>query len=136
MLGSGVNPAMLSCVIGLGFRVLKGEGCIRTKNKGLKFPKIKGYLSGIPIIRIIVFWGLHRGPPILGNYHMRVYKLIWGLAFRFLLVVGREERNISHRDCIGMDYILLFPTKHQQAYGIGGFKLRPSMCMLKFMGGM
>ena len=49
-------------------------------------------------------------------------------------MVGREERNISHKDCIGMDYILLSPTKHQQVYGIGGFRLRPSMCMLQFMG--
>ena len=24
----------------------------------------------VPIIRIIVFWGLHWGPPILGNYHL------------------------------------------------------------------
>ena len=46
------------------------------KEQGLKFPKIEGYLSGMPILRIIVFWGLYPGPPILGNYHMRVYKLI------------------------------------------------------------
>ena len=25
---------------------------------------------GIPTIRIIVFWGLYWGPPVLGNYHM------------------------------------------------------------------
>ena len=34
------------------------------------FPKIRGTLLGVPIIRIIVFWGLHWGPPILGNYHV------------------------------------------------------------------
>ena len=34
------------------------------------FPKIRGTILGVPIIRIIVFWGLYWGPPILGNYHM------------------------------------------------------------------
>ena len=34
------------------------------------FPKIRGTLLEVPIIRTIVFWGLHWGPPILGNYHM------------------------------------------------------------------
>ena len=34
------------------------------------FPKIKATFLGIPIIRILVFWGLYWGPPILGNYHI------------------------------------------------------------------
>ena len=34
------------------------------------FPKIRGTLLGVPIIRIIVFWGLYWGPPILGNYQI------------------------------------------------------------------
>ena len=34
------------------------------------FPKIRGTLLGIPIIRIIVYWGLYGGPLILGNYHI------------------------------------------------------------------
>ena len=25
---------------------------------------------GVPIVRIIVYWGLYWGPPILGNYHL------------------------------------------------------------------
>ena len=33
-------------------------------------PKIRGTILGVPITRIIVFWGLYWGPPILGNYHM------------------------------------------------------------------
>ena len=41
------------------------------------FPKIRGTILGVPIIRTIVFWGLHWGPPILGNYHM-----ISGLGIR------------------------------------------------------
>ena len=32
------------------------------------FPKIRGTILGVPITRIIVFSGLHWGPPILGNY--------------------------------------------------------------------
>ena len=35
------------------------------------FPKIRGTFFGVPIIRIIVFWGLYWGSPILGNYHLR-----------------------------------------------------------------
>ena len=34
------------------------------------FPKIRGTLLGVPIIRIVVYWGLYWGPPILGNYHI------------------------------------------------------------------
>ena len=35
-----------------------------------EFPKIRGTILGVPIIRTIVVWGLYWGPPILGNYHM------------------------------------------------------------------
>ena len=34
------------------------------------FPKIRGTFLGVPIIRIIIFWGLYWGPCILGNYQM------------------------------------------------------------------
>ena len=34
------------------------------------FPKIEGTLLGVPIIRIIVYWGLYWGPLILRNYHV------------------------------------------------------------------
>ena len=34
------------------------------------FPKIRGTFLGVPIIRIIVFWGLYWGSLILGNYHV------------------------------------------------------------------
>ena len=34
------------------------------------FPKIRGTFLGVPIIRIIIFWGLHWGPPVLGNYQV------------------------------------------------------------------
>ena len=43
------------------------------------FPKIRDTLLGVPIIRLIVFWGLYWGPPIQGNYHIgttRIYPLI------------------------------------------------------------
>ena len=36
------------------------------------FPNIRGTLLGVPIIRIIVFWGLYWGPLILGNYHIPI----------------------------------------------------------------
>ena len=31
-----------------------------------------GTFLGVPIIRIIVYWGLYWGPLILGNYHIGV----------------------------------------------------------------
>ena len=34
------------------------------------FPKIRGTILGVPIIRTIVYWGLYWGPLILGNYHI------------------------------------------------------------------
>ena len=36
------------------------------------FPKIRGTFLGVAIIRIMVSWGLYRGPDIQGSYHMRV----------------------------------------------------------------
>ena len=37
------------------------------------FPKIRGTILGVLIIRIIVFGGLYWGPPILGNSHIGIY---------------------------------------------------------------
>ena len=53
------------------------------------FPKIRGILLGVPIIRTIVFWGLYWGSLILGKYH-----IIQGLK---------------------KDLVPLFPTKNQLA---------------------
>ena len=38
-------------------------------------PKL-GYHSGIPIIRIKVFWGLYWVPPILGNYDIPYHNVV------------------------------------------------------------
>ena len=35
-----------------------------------EFPRIRGTFLGVPIIRIIIYWGLYWGPLILGNYHI------------------------------------------------------------------
>ena len=34
------------------------------------FPKIRGTILGVPVMRAIVFWGLYRVPLIFGNYHI------------------------------------------------------------------
>ena len=34
------------------------------------FPKIRGTILRVPIIRTIIYWGLYWGRPILGNYHL------------------------------------------------------------------
>ena len=44
------------------------------------FPKLGGTILGVPIIRIIVLLGLHRGPLILGNYQVALNLNLWGLA--------------------------------------------------------
>ena len=36
---------------------------------------------GVPILRIIVYWGLYWGPPILGNYHIGT--ILWGLYWDY-----------------------------------------------------
>ena len=33
--------------------------------------KIRGTFLRVPIMRTLVFWGLHWGPLILGNYHLK-----------------------------------------------------------------
>ena len=35
------------------------------------FPKIRGTILGVPIIRIIVYWGLYWGSLISGNDHIQ-----------------------------------------------------------------
>ena len=37
------------------------------------FPKMKGTIVGVPIIRTLVYWGLYCVLPILENYHMCIY---------------------------------------------------------------
>ena len=49
---------------------VKGNGVDYLGFRGLGFPKIRGTILRVPIIRTIVYWGLYWGPPILGNYQM------------------------------------------------------------------
>ena len=63
----GLAVALLPASLGVG--TLAHVPCV-SGNPIWGFPKIRGTLLGVLIIRIIVFWGLHWGPLILGNYHM------------------------------------------------------------------
>ena len=36
------------------------------------FPKIRGTFLGVPILRIIVFWGLYWDPLISGNHYVEL----------------------------------------------------------------
>ena len=49
--------------------------------QGFGFPKIRGAFLVVPIIRIIIFWGLDWGPLTLGNYQMDLSEVIVGLLF-------------------------------------------------------
>ena len=61
--GAIVNPK--PCSVGLTERILWPKPTAVTRG----FPKIRGTILGVPIIRTIAFWGLYWGPLILGNYH-------------------------------------------------------------------
>ena len=41
------------------------------------FPKIRGTILGVSIIRTIVFWGLYWGSLILGNYHVETLRVVY-----------------------------------------------------------
>ena len=49
--------------------------------------QIRGTFLGVPILRIIIFWGLYWGPLVSGNYHIGVNasKRGWGLIFGGIL---------------------------------------------------
>ena len=42
----------------------------------LGFPKIRGTILGVPIIRTIIFWGLYWGSLIEGNYHLALQRRV------------------------------------------------------------
>ena len=67
--GGGLLTRDTTPYIGLGFRVWG-------------FAKLRGTVFGIPIIRIIVDWGLYWGPPILGNYNFEPWDAFSGLLLR------------------------------------------------------
>ena len=41
----------------------------------MEFPEFRGTYLGVPI-RIVVFWGLYWGPPILGSYHVGLFHFL------------------------------------------------------------
>ena len=41
-------------------------------HRGLGFPKIGVTFLGVPIIRVVVFWGIYWGPLLLGNHHVGI----------------------------------------------------------------
>ena len=43
---------------------------------------------GVPIIRIIVFWGLYWGPLILGNYHIELRTHYLGVSWQLFDALG------------------------------------------------
>ena len=52
------------------------------------FPKIRGTILGVPIIRILVYYGLYWGPFILGNYQVEGTTRLPGKAKRTLRIAG------------------------------------------------
>ena len=52
-----------------------------------EFPEIRVTFLGVPIIRIVVFWGPYWGPLILGNYQM------FGASRKYLSSVVTGSRS-------------------------------------------
>ena len=88
----------------LGFRVqgLGRSSPIRCKAKRV-FPKIRGTSLGVPMMRTVVFWGLYRGPLILGNY-----RIAWSFLPRHR---GLQAQNSSW-------YSLAFFSSHVRCRGV------------------
>ena len=67
------------------------------------FPKIRGTILGVPIIRTIVFWGLYWGPPIKGNYHVLrcILEILHGpkyfMPLEFNIFLHRKSCRISYQ---------------------------------------
>ena len=61
------------------------------------FPIIRGTLLGVPITRIIVFWGLYWGPLVLGNCHF-LPQVAEGLLGLGLQCSNRNNRNVIDND--------------------------------------
>ena len=73
----------------------KMKGCLRII---WGFPRIRGTLLRVPIIRIIVFWGPNWGPLILGNYHIR-------FSGRFL-VAPKQDRLTENNSSQEIEQLL------------------------------
>ena len=58
--------------MGTGDEAFSSCSYVRASGVGLiwSFPKIRGTILGVPVKRIIVFWGLYWGSLILGKYHL------------------------------------------------------------------
>ena len=59
----GHEPSRITCVARAGCYISCGVGI-------WEFPKIRGTFLGVPIIRIIIYWGLYWGPLILGHHYL------------------------------------------------------------------
>ena len=77
------------CSMGLGFRV-------EISKEARSVSKLGVPLLGVPIKRIIVFWGLYWGLPILGNCKMCLATSTeWGVGGLGALYEVPREPNIA-----------------------------------------
>ena len=74
-----------------------------------------GTLFGVPIIGIVVFWGLDRGPPIYGNCHMVGYQNLPNIAWPYCLRFSKMDNDL---DNLPLDSLIGGPH-----YGPKGFRL-------------
>ena len=90
------------------------------------FTEVSGTILGVPIVRTIVYWGLYRGPLILGNYHIDDYSGPYiiiisthvllglrvsgfgvpGLGFRATAMKNQMDRTTENGTEVGVRYAL------------------------------
>ena len=76
----------------------------KSLDKIWEFAKIRGTILGVPIIRVVVCWGLYWGPPILGNYHMGGGVQNYGSLKRYYNMSNMYVEDTKVWDCIGIMY--------------------------------
>ena len=64
------------------------------------FPKFRGTFLGVPIIRIIIYWGLYWVPLVLGNYQMKTCECVCGRskqinAYHLIVVLVRRLKSAA-----------------------------------------
>ena len=59
----------------------------KAEARDMGIPKIRDTFLGFPIYRTIVFWGLYWGPPIFGNYHLIVIRVLFMIVIVVLVMI-------------------------------------------------
>ena len=71
------------------------------------FPKMRGTILNVLIIKTVIYWGLYWDPPILGNYHIFVGRQDHGWIL--------HRTRVSIRNRISIDCLRLVSSRQQSS---------------------